>query len=346
MAGGYVAARVNRTNWSVLLLCTIIVAGGAAVAVACRNSVYNAWAGPFSVEPDELLSRRGDPRQTYFRVQFDQIKDTGFYRKQTQNGVETGVIAKRYFAAVIGTRLLIIETPGDASGSVFSGELEPINSEVKAKIVRAYEQRYPLLAGKFANQMFVVRNCAENTAIGFSILGVILAVSLFHLLIALGRIAIPHSHPVYRMLTAMGNVQKLEQEIDAEFAAGPRALGSFRFTANWITNASALRFQLMRNSELLWVYLRRHTTRFYGIPAARKYFVVFCDRHGVKITIPAQSQQLAEQMLAAYVSIAPWAVSGYDSEIARRWKHDREAMIAQADQRRARSDQTARPKAA
>jgi len=58
------------------------------------------------------------------------------------------------------------------------------------------------------------------------------------------------------------------------------------------------------------------------------YYAMVCDRFGVKLNLMAgRKEAQVDEMLAALVNRAPWAVVGYSKELETAWNKDRSEFI-------------------
>jgi hypothetical protein len=335
MGHGFVAAQVHRTSRNLLIVCGVILAGVTVLSAKIADYAHNAFAGPFAVPPRALLDDVPDPRREYLQVTFDRVADTGLLRHVTRNGVDTGAVAERYYAAFVGGRVVLVEADATQTGPTFLGELRPLTnrqSEVIARLVA----KDPRAAGKFAMVYFSARPYAADAWAGIFLLGVAGCGGLFGLGKGLTRVVNPMRHPVYRNLAAIGDVEKLEEEIGKEIAAKPRELGKARFTSNWTLFCSAFTFRAVRTSELLWVYRTANLRWVHGIPAGRDHYFVLCDRHGTKLTIRPGNGAMSRKLVEAYEKMAPWVAVGNGWRNAWRWNRRRKEMAAEADATKAR----------
>lgn len=104
-------------------------------------------------------------------------------------------------------------------------------------------------------------------------------------------------------------------------------------TPSWLVyfpGSDLNRVDCMRLDSLVWVY------RDQGRPAGN---VVLHDRYGVRLEIPGEGDDLS-RLIAEVVARVPWALTHFDEELGRRWRDEREQIVAEADRRRVRGPPT------
>lgn len=329
----FVTKQVNRLNWKLLLANAALLVGVAFALVAGKDYLYNAFRGPFPVDKAYLIDAitRPDPLKQYLVVNFGEIHDTGFWWEETDHGVKTRY---PYAAARVNGRLLLIERREHDHSTVLAGRLRHVNDKEFQKIIQGIENAQPRLRGKLPPYLFDAHTnhfSAAYALCGFC--GLLSVLGIWNVIKALGRIADPRQHPVYRQLARIGNVDELAAQIDSEMMGQVKRLGPCRFTQNWLLHQSAFRLVVMRVEDIVW--LHKKVVRHYhnGIPTGKTYAAVFRDRHGTTINVPSREANV-DQLLSAMSHRAPWAFVGFLAQTLAAWKSNRAALVAACDQRR------------
>ena len=335
MAGGFVTSQIRRTSINLLMTCGIGMLALAALAAACDDYLYNVFMGPFPAAQETLAQGPHDPRQQFLQVQFERLLPTDTGRIKTVNGVRTKEIISRFYVAAAGDgKVMLVEVANGQRSSVLKGELKPIDDKVRTNVLPLLEVQYPGIGSRLTPNMFIARDYRSAAYVGLTVCGFIGVACAAGVFVAMRRLSDPQSHPAFRSLQQMGDPAALSAELEAELDAGAKVLGSCRFTQNWVIYRAAFQFQLMRLSELVWMYQRIVKHYHNGIPTGKSHFAVLCDRHGGKIQLSIRPK-MAEPLLVGLHRMAPWAAVGFNQELARMWKRDRSALAAMADARRA-----------
>lgn len=343
MSGGFVPTQVRRTGINLLLACGAGVLAVAALAAANADYLYNVFNGPFPVAQETLSQGPVNPRRQYLEVQFARLVPTRAGRIKTVNGVKTNdVVSRFYLAPVGGGKVMIVDVDNRQSGPAFEGRLEPIDQNLRSRVLPLLEQEFPGLSERLAPSLFVARDYCGDAFAGLGVGGLATAFCIIGIFAGIRRVVDPQSHPACRLLRTLGDPPTVEAELETELAGGAKVLGRCRFTKNWVVYREPFRFRLIRLSELVWMYQRVVRHYYNGIPTGKSHSVILCDRHGTKIQIPV-SAKIAEPLLAGLFQMAPWAAVGFGAQLEWQWKHDQPSMAAMANARRA---SMARPPAA
>lgn len=168
-------------------------------------------------------------------------------------------------------------------------------------------------------------------------------------------------HPDVLALRRYGRPEMLIPEIDAELADPAkvvrigRALKSFAlvlnprsgevageviFTPGWLVCVSGedgSRVHVLRLDRVVWAYRTATSPGAAALAAALGLApagsVYLHDRHDYLLEIPGTEQGLT-RLMAEVIARIPWALTRFDEAVARRWRDDREQVIAEAESRR------------
>jgi hypothetical protein len=153
MHGTFLDRQIQRTNRNLLLVSLILIVAVVGYAVIERRYLYNFFAGPFQVSGPQLVTIQQPSSQSrYFvKVKGDDSSDTGLQEveREGEGGtVKRETVKAKYSILLLNQHLLIVKSGPNESGSVYTGELSELPSDVRSKIVTPLIQEHPT-----ANQM-------------------------------------------------------------------------------------------------------------------------------------------------------------------------------------------------
>ncbi|RMG83461.1 MAG: hypothetical protein D6712_12965, partial [Chloroflexi bacterium] len=105
-------------------------------------------------------------------------------------------------------------------------------------------------------------------------------------------------------------------------------VGNIYLGQNWMYYQFGANFQVIKLSDLAWLYKKVIKQR--GVST---YHAFFYDKHGKNVSVSAR-QKNVDAMLEAVAQRAPWAIAGYTAEIEKAWKKDRAGFLAAVEERR------------
>jgi hypothetical protein len=142
----------------------------------------------------------------------------------------------------------------------------------------------------------------------------------------------PNQHPIIKDLARYGDVEKVINEIDADMKASKLSkVYLLQFTNNWLIYKAGTSMHFMRYDDLMWLYERTITRRSRYGETVNHYFYIH-ERDGQTFNIDAEHKDV-RRMLMAVAKKAPWAATGYSTDMERAWKGDREGFVRSIDER-------------
>ena len=106
------------------------------------------------------------------------------------------------------------------------------------------------------------------------------------------------------------------------------------FTENWLIVSGGRRFALRRLDDLIWVFLKKSTTRLNAvIPIWRSNWVAFHSADGPDVEAKCSPEQ-GTKLLEHAAQRCPWIVLGHDEAKGKLWESDRAAFVAAVQDRK------------
>lgn len=328
---------VRRSNRNMLIISLLVLAVLIGAELVSFRYFYNFFTGPHPIDAETLLEIE-DPstRQEYY-VTIDDVDayDTGFEYVTERGSTET--VDKSYVLLDLTERWLLVEISGELDDpnnlpTSYTGGLVPISREIQREVIDAIYNDEPNLEGVFLPYMVDATDFKAPGYIGLAIAAVVLAGSLFGILTATRRMSNPDLHPAVKSLSRFGDASSVAQQIEVEMHSEHPQVGSLHFTRNWLVHKQHASLEAMRYQDLVWAYKKVTQRRTYGIPTGKTFNIHIFDRHGKSIT-PVAKELEVDEALRALSQRAPWAFIGYDADLEKSWKKERERVISVIDQR-------------
>lgn len=327
-------AAVIRHNLLLLMLSVIIVAG--AVMIAARTSIpyFSAKFGDGTTFLAEQVARYSGELPVYFaHVDGSAIADIGVYREKRRLGV-----------LVVDDRLLLVELPREISATrtSYTGTLYPLPQEYSNEIIPGLEGDNVETNGSFLPFYLDVRDAESSWwYLGVIALFIPTVIYGYGLILAVMRFLRPKRHPYWKRLRRYNNdVEQLLQSIDDEMLVSSREIGNLLMTRNWIIQDHFLNFNLMRITDVVWLYMDVQKTSMYFVPIHKVVTAFIWDQYGVDIRARANAKQVTK-ILETVAFRAHWAMFGYLPELQKIWKKDRAGFVGEVMKRKAASVQLA-----
>jgi hypothetical protein len=329
-----VVRRSNRNLLLISLLALVILVGA---EVATFRYFYNFFTGPQPIDEETLLTVE-DPeslQQYYVTVDDVDAYDTGYQYITESYGNET--IEHSYVLLDLDERWLLTRVGGELADpdnpeSTYTGALMPITGEIQREVIDDIYTDEPDLEGVFLPYMLDATDFRSPGYLGLAAAAVVLVLSLAGLFTALRRMSNPATHPAVKSLSRFGDANVVAQQIDVEMASEHPQVGNLHFTRNWLVHKQNASVEAMRYQDVVWAYKKVTQHRTYGVPTGKTYNIHIFDRHGKTITPTAKELQV-DDALRGISQHAPWAFVGYDAELEKTWKKQREQVVSVIDQR-------------
>jgi hypothetical protein len=230
-----------------------------------------------------------------------------------------------------------VELPGDVveSQTNYTGTLYPMTSEFQNQIISDVENDSPDMKGVFLPFYLSVSD-ASDFSWNPGALALIIAVvgSVIGLVVVILRVVQPKRHPIMKRLARYGtDTDQLLQTIDADMRGDTGQLGKVTVSPHWIVYGKGGAFNVMKVSDVAWMYMQVVTRRTYGITVGKTYSAFLWDTYGVSLQTMDKEDRVRE-ILGGISQRAPWATMGYSADLQKSWNKDRATFIKQVLERR------------
>lgn len=152
----------------------------------------------------------------------------------------------------------------------------------------------------------------------------------YPVLLQLGRVADPSSHPARAKLAEAGLAV---QHFDAEIQKNAVRRGLLLLTPEWLVYQCGDRLDVYSIKDLIWFHGTQVTETYHGFSVGQHLKVTLYMRDGSTCEVAA-FPPIPEQTMETLATLAPWALAGYLPALAQAWKHGRAALVADVDRRR------------
>lgn len=328
---------VRRSNRNMLIISLLVLVILIGAEIAAFRYFYNFFTGPQPIEAETLLEIENPETLQQYYVTIDDVDayDTGFEYVTERNGNET--IDKSYLLLDLTDRWLLVEVPGELADpdnlpTTYTGGLIPISNEIQREVVDAIYDEEPDLEGVFLPYMLDATDFKTPGYIGLAIAAVVLLGCLYGIFTAMRRMSNPDLHPAVKSLSRFGDASSVAQQIEVEMHSDHPQVSNLHFTRNWLVHKQHASMEAMRYQDIVWAYKKVTQRRTYGVPTGKTFNIHIFDRHGKSIT-PVAKELEVDEALKGISQRAPWAFVGYDADLEKAWKKDRDHVISVIDQR-------------
>ena len=336
--GTFLDRQIHRTNRNLLLVSLFLIVGVVGYAAVARRYLYNFFAGPFEVSGPQLVTIQQPSSQLrYFvKVKGEDISDTGLQEveRETEGGtVKRETMKAKYSILLLARHLLIVKSGPNETGTVYTGELDDLPSDVRGKIVTPLLPEHPNASQAFLPFMLDTTGFrdAGYVALALGIPAFLLAAWLIAKVMR--RRADVFSHPVVQRACIYGTLADVAQQFDIELQGNTVKIGRATITQSWVLLPSRFGLSVCRIPDLIWAYnkVTKHYTNF--IPTGKTYEVIMYDRFGKPLQMQARQKKI-DAMLTLLAERAPWAVFGYSADLNKTLQTNWGGFVAAVDQRK------------
>lgn len=304
-------------------------------ALSQQRYIHNFLKGPFEMSPTELASivDIAENNQYFAKVAGTKAFETGIeeitVRKRNNVEISRSTNAK-YYALVIGDKLLIVETETGMPLNA-EGELLPLPGDLEQELFNTAEKQtlrqhfYPFY---LATGPFRIR--------GYIAIAAFLTFGFFLIKFSLPNwkyFQDPLTIPVIKRVSGWGDIYSISADIEREFR-NPQLYGTndWMITDNYLIMSSFFSFDLLRITDLLWAYKRvtKHSINF--IPTGKTYKVVLLC-YGGTASIKGDENR-TDVILHFAEKRAPWAFFGYSPEILNLASRDIKQFCLEVEKRK------------
>jgi hypothetical protein len=337
--GTFLDRQVHRTNRNVLLVSLFLIVAVVGYAAVERRYLYNFFAGPFPVSGPQLVTIQQPASQSrYFvRVKGDDSSDTGLQEveRETEGGtVKRETVKAKYSILLLNKHLLIVKSNPNESGTVYTGELGDLPSDVRSNIVTPLLKEHPTANQAFLPFMLNTTGFREEGYIALALGIPAFLLAAWVIAKVMRRTADVSSHPLVQRACTYGTLADVAQQFDMELQGNIVKIGRATVTQSWVFLPSRFGLSICRIPDLIWAYTKvtKHYTNF--IPIGKSYEIIMYDRFGKPLQMQARQKKI-DAMLALLSERAPWAVFGYSDDLSKTLRTNWGGFIAAVDQRKA-----------
>jgi hypothetical protein len=331
----FVEQIIRRSNRKLLRISVVVlVILGGLEALSARYFI-NFFTGPSDISAETLLNL-SDPetlQNYYVNVTGEDSFDTGYQYVTEDSRGNIKSVDNSYVELGLGNKQLLVKLSGDLPEKLdtqFTGALMSIPSDVQREVINTLERqssRYDFLP-----YMLDATDFKSPGYAGLVVGGIVFAFCLWGLINAVVRGADINKHPIMRSLARFGEPKMIADQINMEMAMAQKA-GNVDLTRHWLVNAGNASLEATRLEEVVWIYKKITQHRTNGIPTGKTFTALVWDRHGKCITINGK-ENVIDETLDAIAGKVPWAIIGYDDQLEKAWRKDRQNMIGAVEQRR------------
>jgi hypothetical protein len=267
-------------------------------------------------------------------IEGEEMFDSGMYEETTttRNGVSSGTSITAYFGILsVDPNFLLTKHPGVINESVtqYTGALVPPSADEVGKEVYAdLLEESPEIEAFVFPLLFDTGYDAMPWFIGAGIEAVLVLGGLFGLATVASR-RNPENHPILKRMSRFGEAESVMSQIDGEMASGQIAqVDKLQFTRNWIIYKAGNDMHFARIGDVMWAYKHVTQTRY-----GKNYAAYIWDRSGNMLNV-GSGEKNVDAMVMAVLQRSPWAIAGYNKDVEKSWKNDREGFIRTVDDRR------------
>ncbi|HWF03069.1 MAG TPA: DUF6709 family protein [Candidatus Angelobacter sp.] len=321
----WVENEARRANRNLLAVNGVILAALILTVAANYRYCTNFFLGCKPVASSELASlTSSDQRWRNFVTVTGTKSASTEYRNEVNHmqgdRVVSTEIKDEYFFLLVGEKILLVKAPPGKKQLEYSGELVATTDPVKDDLLRQLATERPDMAQLVLPFTLNADDYREN---GYIMLGIglpLLALALWNCLKAMRRAAEIQTSPVWKGLTAFGNVEQLSYQIEAELQSGvTQKYGKLQVTSQWIVRRNLYSTWVSPVADLVWIYKKvtKHSVNF--IPTGKTYAVVLVGSHKQR-TEEQMKEKVVNQLLADFAARVPWALFGFNQDIDKAWK--------------------------
>ena len=337
--GSFLDRQIHRTNRNLLLVSLILIVAVVGYAAIERRYLYNFFAGPFQVSGPQLVTiqQPGSQLRYFVQVKGDDSSDTGLQEveRESEGGtVKRETVKAKYSILLLNKHLLIVKSGPNGSGTVYTGELSELPSDVRSNIVTPLIKEHPTANQAFLPFMLDTTGFRDEGYIALAVGIPAFALAAWLIAKVMRRRADASTHPVVQRACIYGTLADVAQQFDIELQGNTVKIGRATITQSWVFLPSRFGLSICRIPDLIWAYKKvtKHYTNF--IPTGKTYAVIMYDRFGKPLQMQARQKKI-DAMLTLLAERSPWAVFGYSDDLSKTLRTNWGGFIAAVDQRKA-----------
>ena len=323
---GFVERQIRRVSRNLVILNGSVLGLLVIIVLLLRSYVVGFLHGPQLVDDDYLLNAaegRGSRLIAYVEIRDHPLIPTGVVEESSQDGKVYSTMS--YYLIAVGDNQMLVKATQDAQGHRLIGPLQSISVRSDRLALDAIVTKNPALRNRILPVM--VDAAAAFNVFGYVLIGLftpIVALCAYNIARATIHKGMTSLHPVVRSLARQGDPLELAQAIDAEIAADMvvRMRRAF-ITRNWVLRPTPFRLVACRLDDIVWAF---HAVINWD------NVVGLAFRDGRMMGIPMHRN--TPELLAHVFQRVPWAEKGWTREIAKKWRTQRVAFLAEVDSRK------------
>lgn len=346
--------QIRRTTRNGLILAVVFLGFTLTPAWHYRAYLFSIVRGPAPVSEAQLNSP-ADPNpllESFVKVHGSEIATTGAREVASDTSTASGSqnpkrVLGDVVALKVGDRFLLSLVPADSKALDLSGRLVEMPPDVRRIVITNRLAEHPEL------DQLVYPYLLDTTKSRFDdpwplILGTFFfLLGAFCLAQGVRHAAVPESHPVMKALRRYGDPGNVSIQIAQELRVeGDREkFGNACITSHWLVEMSQYNTSVVQLSDILWAYQKVVKRSVNFIPTGKSYYVVVRDRSGQSLEIAVKKDQPAV-VLQSLAHRTPWALYGFDQQIANVWSKNRAQLIELVEKRKAAQNSESKQPAA
>lgn len=132
---------------------------------------------------------------------------------------------------------------------------------------------------------------------------------------------------------ASGSPEMARARLEQFYATTPDVYG-MRISSEYFLALQAAKVLFAESKNIIWVYqhVLRHSVNL--IPVAKTYSIIFVNADGSRMEVGMKSKKKTEAAMEHIAHVLPYVFFGYDEQLQKAFKQDRQAMIQQVAERR------------
>lgn len=138
---------------------------------------------------------------------------------------------------------------------------------------------------------------------------------------------------VRKYCAASGSPEMARGKLEQFYAMTPEVCG-IRLSSEYLLSMTGLKVSFAESKNIIWVYqhVLRHSVNL--IPVAKTYSIIFMKADGSRIEVGMRNKKKAEAAMEHIAHVLPYVFFGYDEQLQKAFKQDRQAMIQEVAERR------------
>lgn len=337
---GIIAQHIKRTSRNLKVINLVVVVAVVGLALLNIKYLYHFIMGPSRVDHNVLfrLKTASGLWNDYVKVDGTNAVETGMEEiwKKKQNGrvIEEKTTA-RYYLLTTDTEALLVKVPVGTGVRTLTGQVVNMPSFEKQQILPQLYAQEPELRSRLRPVMLDAGDFHESGWAGLALGVPLLVLGVWNLKKLASRKRQPLLHPVMRALERFGHPNVIAAQIDADVRANivSPVLNKAAATPTWLLHPSKFGLQVLAMVEIVWAY--KHVTRHYTnfIPTGKTFRLMVADRQGRLLSLDGNEYD-TDGLLGYLRHVAPWALFGYDPDLATAWRTNMAAVVHTVDRRR------------